>query len=83
MDQFVRHRLVHAISPSLLRAEVAKLVKEGWRLIGEPTLAAPVDLNRPPYWVQAMYLAKDEIPNDSITAEDPRNSETPPEISTD
>jgi hypothetical protein len=64
MSENVRHRMVHAISLTLLQKEVEKLREQGWVAEGEPSLAAPMDLTRPPYWVQAMYLNA-ERPGDS------------------
>jgi hypothetical protein len=59
MTENVRHRVVHAISFSLLQNEVKKLRAQGWVAEGEPALAAPVDVTKPPYWVQTMYLETD------------------------
>jgi hypothetical protein len=70
----VRHRIITSISLSLLQEETKRLMKDGWRPIGEPALAAPADLVRPPYWAQAMYLGEAEIPLESQKIELPPTS---------
>jgi hypothetical protein len=72
MNHFVRHRVVRASTPSLLRTEIDKLLKEGWRIIGDAALATPVGLSARPYWVQTLYLAPEEIPQDSIKVDHSR-----------
>jgi hypothetical protein len=62
MNQWPRHKVVNSLSKPLLLEEVKKLVAEGWRPIGETSLAVPVNLSKPPYWVQAMYLSDEKIP---------------------
>lgn len=70
-----RHRVVTSLSLPRLRIEVEKLVAEGWRTIGEPALASPADLMRPPYWAQALYLSANEIPQDSVRVDPPKDSQ--------
>ena len=74
MNNAVRHKLVHSLSLTLLQAESTKLVAQGWRTIGEPALAAPADIQRPPYWVQAMYLGSDDIPLETLRIDAPAGS---------
>jgi hypothetical protein len=71
MSEDVRHRVVHAISFSLLQKEVKKLRAQGWIADGEPALAAPMDETKPPYWVQTMYLPtgrRDSGPSDPASS---------------
>lgn len=74
MNSAIRHRLVHSLSLSLLQEETKKLVEQGWRPIGDPALAAPVDIKRPPYWTQAMYLGSEPIPLETHRIEPPAGS---------
>jgi hypothetical protein len=69
-----RHRVVTSLSLARLKTEVDKLVREGWRPIGEPALASPADLMRPPYWAQAMYLNPVEIPQEMHRVDPPKDS---------
>ena len=75
MNPGVRHRVVQSISLSLLKEETQKLAVEGWRPIGDPSLAVPVDLKRPPYWVQAMYLGDDAIALETHQVTPPAHSQ--------
>jgi hypothetical protein len=74
MNNAVRHKLVHSLSLTILQEETKKLVGEGWRPIGDPALAAPVDIKRPPYWVQAMYLGTEDIPLENHRIDAPEGS---------
>ena len=76
MNSDIRHRLVHSLSLSLLQTETKKLLAEGWRPIGDPALASPVDIKRPPYWVQAMYLGAEAIPIETLRIEPPAGTRT-------
>jgi hypothetical protein len=74
MNNAIRHRLVHSLSLTILQQETKKLMNEGWRTIGEPALAAPADIKRPPYWVQAMYLGEEAIPLENQRVDAPEGS---------
>jgi hypothetical protein len=77
MKPGARHRTVKAISPVVLKGEVAKLKREGWNPIGEPTLAVPVTETSPPYWVQSMYHLPREDSRDSGSAKDSARPQSP------
>jgi hypothetical protein len=79
VNEFVRHRVVQAASPAILQLQVAKLLQQGWRVIGEPALATPMNLASRPYWVQAMYLAPNEVPQDAVKFEIQPGQSAPPQ----
>jgi hypothetical protein len=41
--------------------EVRRAIAEGWKPVGEPTLAVPKDLALPKYWFQALCLSSSPI----------------------
>jgi hypothetical protein len=76
MNNAIRHRLVHSLSLTNLQQETKRLMGEGWRPIGDPALAAPVDIKRPPYWVQAMYLGDEAVPLETQRVDAPDGSKS-------
>ena len=69
MNQPIRLCIVEAASSKLLGHEVAKLLDDGWQLVGEPAFVAPLDI-RKPHWVQTMYFSDHEIAIETIRAGD-------------
>ena len=54
MEDRITHRIVSSLSLRRLEAEVRRLVRVGWRKVGEPAMAMPDDPTKPPYWAQTL-----------------------------
>jgi hypothetical protein len=61
MSQSPRYRVVNSLSRELLEREVKILSQQGWQALGEPAMATPADLNRLPYWTQAVCLSTERV----------------------
>jgi hypothetical protein len=63
-DDPPRHRTVQALSRNLLEAAVLKLEADGWRRLGDVSLAKPVSSTQPPYLVQTMVRGEVRPPTE-------------------
>ena len=57
-DGLPRYRVIAELSRARLLKEISYLKKQGWKPLGEPSIAVGSEPHAPPYFVQTMYREK-------------------------
>ncbi len=70
----MRHRVVQSANRRQLEEAVHALMEQGWRPVGESTMAAPDDLRELPHWVRVLYFASAPVPLEVLRLPPPAGS---------
>ena len=64
-DFWPRYRVVSARTREELETEIKLLVTQGWKCLGAPARATPVDTRAPAYWAQTLYRSRG-LPRETV-----------------